>query len=179
MRTRPIIIRVLIALALLFCASTAPAEGLYVQGGLRAGAVITGRVFPAGGIGLGAGYALPLGAGELSLGLETGFAVSGMFTAIPAALSAGYDLALSETLSLGGGLLAGGFLVLGAGVQVSPLIGGRLRAELKQPGGPAQSAKAAGLYAAAGLDLAPETAGAALLPAFEIGLRFRPGARTN
>ena len=149
------------------------AEGLYVQGGLRMGAIITNRAFPAGGLTAGAGYALPLGGGELSLGAETGFVAAGAFTIIPAVLSAAYDHSLTQHLSLGGGLLAGGLLVLNTSAGASPLIGGRLRAELKPATG------SAGLYAAAGMDLSPEMTGAALLPAFEIGLRLRPLTHTN
>jgi hypothetical protein len=110
------------ALIALTCTDSLPSEGLYVQGGLM------------------------MGAGELSLGAEAGFASAGAFAVIPAALSAAYDWPLSGSLSLGAGL----------------------RAELKQPG------RAAGLYMSAGLDVSPEKAGAALLPVFEIGLRLRP-----
>jgi hypothetical protein len=93
-----------------------------------------------------------------------------MFTLIPAALSAAYDFSLNQNLSVGGGLLLGGFFVLGHGVQLSPLMGGRLRAELTDPD------KSAGVYIAAGIDISPEITGAALLPVIEIGLRLRPGA---
>jgi hypothetical protein len=159
---------VLVALITLASAASLPSEGLYVQGGLRMGAVITTRAFPLGGFAAGAGYALPLGGGEFSLGAETGFASAGAFAVIPAALSAAYDYSLNQNLSVGGGLLLGGSFVLDKTARAAPLIGGRLRAELKQPG------RAAGLYMSAGLDLSPEKAGAALLPGFEIGLRIRP-----
>jgi hypothetical protein len=145
------------------------AEGFYAQGGVRTGAVITNRVFPTGGFTAGAGYALPLGAGELSLGGETGFTSAGAFALIPAALSAAYDVSLNQNLSVGGGLLAGGCFVLDRGVRAGPLIGGRLRAELHQPG------RAAALYMSAGMDVSPELAGAALLPVFDIGLRIKVG----
>jgi hypothetical protein len=142
------------------------AEGFYAQGGARVGAVITGRVFPLGGFTAGAGYALPLGAGELSLGAETGFVSAAAFTLIPAALSAAYDISINQKLSVGGGLLAGGCFVLDKGARTSPLIGGRLRVELKQSG------RAAAVYIAAGMDISPERTGAALLPVFDIGLRM-------
>ena len=111
------------------------------------------------------GYALPWGGGELSLGVETGFASTGAFTIIPAALSAAYDHPLTQNISVGGALLAGGFAVLNNSVGLSPLIGGRLRAELKQAAGPAA------VYISAGMDVSPEKTGVALLPVFEIGLR--------
>ena len=163
-----------IAALLLALAAVRPgavAEGLYAQGGLLMGAVITNRPFPASGLKAGAGYALPLGAGELSLGVETGFASTGAFTVIPAALSAAYDYPLTQNISAGVGLLAGGFVVLNKSAGLSPLIGGRLRAELKQPSGSAGAAGSAGVYISAGMDVSPERTGAALLPVFEIGLR--------
>jgi hypothetical protein len=158
----------LIALIALTSAASLTSEGLYVQGGLMMGAVITSRAVPLGGFAAGAGYAVPLGGGELSLGAEAGCASAGAFAVIPAALSAAYDVPLGDRLSLGAGLRAGGSAVLGAGTLAAPFIGGRLRAELHQPG------RAAGLYMSAGMDVSPEKAGAALLPAFEIGLRLRP-----
>jgi hypothetical protein len=166
--TKQYVRAVLIALIALASAAPLTSEGLYVQGGLMMGAVITSRAVPLGGFTAGAGYALPLGGGELSLGAEAGFASAGSFAVIPAALGAAYDWSLNDRLSLGAGLRAGGCFVLDRGARASPLVGGRLRAELQQPG------RAAALYMSAGLDISPELAGAALLPAFEIGLRLRP-----
>jgi hypothetical protein len=157
------------ALIALASAVSLPSEGLYVQGGVMMGAVITGRAVPLGGFAAGAGYALPLGAGELSLGAEAGYASAGAFAVIPAALGAAYDVSFGSRFSLGAGLRLGGFFVLDRGALVSPLVGGRLRAELRQPG------RAAGVYISAGLDASPELAGAALLPVFEIGLRIKVG----
>jgi hypothetical protein len=158
------------ALLFLLCAARPDvrAEGMYLQSGLLIGAVIINHTLPIGGLIGGAGYTLPLGAGELSLGVEMGLASTGSFAAIPAAVSAAYDFPLSQNFSMGGGLLTGGFFVLDKNVQMSPLFGGRVRAALKGPD------KFAGVYIAAGMDVAPETTGVALLPVCNLGLRLWP-----
>ena len=145
------------------------AEGFYVEGGLQGGAVIIGRAVPLGGLKAGAGVELPLGSGELALGAETGFASTGHLTALPVALSAAYDLSLSQNFSLGAGLLLGGYLVSSNGIRPTPLFGGRLRSELNGPD------RNAGVFLNAGMDISPEISGAALMPIVEIGLRLRPG----
>jgi hypothetical protein len=141
--------------------------GPYIQVGLWAAGVTHQSMLleVMGGLKAGAGFGIPLGAVVLSLGAETGIAFSGMAAA---ALNTALDVPITALFSMGAGLNAGG--CFRAGKTVSPLLGGRLRMEIRFPwkreAGPTDS-----LSVTAGTDISLEWAGIAVLPVFEIGPR--------
>jgi hypothetical protein len=160
------------ALAAAPCQETGGAEGLYFQGGMWLSAAINRQASPLmSGLKLGAGFGLPLGSGVLGLGLETGFGHTGFYAAIPLALSASWDRPVGSIFSLGAGLSLGGYFR--SGRSTSPLLGGRLRAEIWPSQRLSGPGLAGSLYIMAGADLSPEWAGLTGAPVIETGSRLR------
>jgi hypothetical protein len=126
---------------------------------------------------LGAAWELPLGPGNASFGLETGyssgsrFGGSGGVDFFPLIFSTTYGFPLGNIFYAGPSLKLGGFGKLDPdGISIIPLVGVRLELELRSLYFPL------GLYVTGGVDaLIPISYDAHLLPAVELGLRFPRG----
>jgi outer membrane protein OmpA-like peptidoglycan-associated protein len=129
-------------------------------------------------VALGAAWEQPIWKGLGFLGIEAGYSSGSRFGGkssmdfIPVMLNAGYDFLLGDFFSVGPNLKLGGFgLFTPIGNKFVPLIAGHLEGEFRYKPFPLS------LYAAGGVDFFPTVSG--VLPALEVGMRFRPYALFN
>jgi outer membrane protein OmpA-like peptidoglycan-associated protein len=127
---------------------------------------------------LGAAWEQPVWKGLGYLGLEAGYSSGSKFGGrssmdfIPIMLNAGYDIPLGDFFSIGPNVKLGGYsLVTPIGNKMVPVIAGHVEGEFRYKPFPIS------LYAAGGVDFIPTASG--VLPAIEVGTRFRPNAFIN
>jgi outer membrane protein OmpA-like peptidoglycan-associated protein len=127
---------------------------------------------------LGAAWEQPLWKGLGYLGIEAGYSSGSKFGGgssmdfVPVLVNAGYDFLLGDFFSAGPNIKLGGFgLFTPIGSKFVPMIAGHVEGEFRYKPFPLS------LYAAGGVDFFPTVSG--ILPALELGIRFRPFALFN
>ncbi|MDR1804446.1 MAG: hypothetical protein LBQ94_12660, partial [Treponema sp.] len=126
---------------------------------------------------IGAYYELPMGSGNLFVGLEGGFASGSNFGGgggidfLPINLNLTYAFGIADILYIGPSLKAGALGLLShAKYNMLPLLGAALDFELRYRYFPL------GIYAQGGVNAYPTTNGFNILPTVEAGIRFPRGA---